>query len=270
MNYWTQSAKNIYVAAHRGWCTKYPENTMEAFKAALDVGVDQIETDVRVSKDGQLVLIHDATVDRTTNGTGKVKDLTLAELKALDAGSHKGAEFAGCRIPTLIEFMELVKDHPTITLDIELKTEAPDEDWFEHACDECDRVMEIVERYGFQDRVVINTFSAKFHEYILEKYGSKCKQHVYYPLRHMGDATKDPYRYGYCVCMFKNDDSPVNMATVEEFNRMRETYGIEPWAGAAVKDEATVDMAIARGAALITCNNPDVILKLLKEKGYHK
>ena len=114
MNYWTQSKNNIYVAAHRGWCSKYPENTMSAFKAALDIGVDQIETDVRITKDGHLVLIHDNTVDRTTNGKGFVHDMTLSELRELDAGN-------GEKIPTLKELMELVKDHPTVTLDIELK-----------------------------------------------------------------------------------------------------------------------------------------------------
>ena len=82
MNYWTQSKDNIWVAAHRGWCSKYPENTMEAIKAAVEVGVDQIETDIRVTKDGELVLFHDPTVDRTTNGTGKVIDYTLEELRA--------------------------------------------------------------------------------------------------------------------------------------------------------------------------------------------
>ena len=121
MNYWKQSSENIFVAAHRGWRSKYPENTMAAFRAAVELGVDQVETDVRVTKDGELVLIHDAEVDRTTNGTGKVCEKTLAELETLDAGSWKSAEFAGEKIPTFIEFMELVKDHPTITLDIELK-----------------------------------------------------------------------------------------------------------------------------------------------------
>ena len=61
MNYWTQSPKNIYVAAHRGWCAAYPENTLLAFQKALELGVDQIETDIRITKDGELVLIHDAT-----------------------------------------------------------------------------------------------------------------------------------------------------------------------------------------------------------------
>ena len=83
MNYWTQSAKNIFVAGHRGWYDKYPENTMEGFRAALELGVDQIETDIRVTKDGELVLFHDETVDRVTNGSGKVCDHTLAELQEL-------------------------------------------------------------------------------------------------------------------------------------------------------------------------------------------
>ena len=94
MNYWTQSKKNIFVAAHRGWCAAYPENTMLAFKKAIEVGVDQIETDVRITADGELVCIHDATVDRTTNGTGKVCEKTLAELRELDAGIKKGEEFS--------------------------------------------------------------------------------------------------------------------------------------------------------------------------------
>ena len=70
MNYWKQTKNNIYVAAHRGWKTKYPENTIPAFRAAMELGVDQLECDVRVTLDGELVVIHDATVDRTTNGRG--------------------------------------------------------------------------------------------------------------------------------------------------------------------------------------------------------
>ncbi len=268
MNYWTQSKKNIWVAAHRGWRSEYPENTLPAFKAALDLGVDQIETDVRVSRDGELVLIHDATVDRTTNGTGKVCDKLFAELRALDAGSHMGERFKGEKIPTLIEFMDLVKDHPTITLDIELK-EYPEDGWEETSYDVCDRVLKIVDDYGFADRVVINAFSGKLHEYINDKYGKKYRQHVYYPVAHLKTGmTRDPYEYAYCCCMFKALYSDLNMATKEEFDRMA-ALGPEPWAGACVKDERGVDLAIENGATLITCDNPDVILDLLRKKGYH-
>ena len=267
MNYWNQSKNNIYVAAHRGDCARFPENTMLAFRSALEAGVDQIETDVRVTKDGELVLIHDATVDRTTNGTGKVCDMTLAELKALDAGSHKGEEFAGEQIPTLREFLELVKDHPTMTLDIELK-EYPTPGWEETAYDVCDRTLKMIDEYGYTDRVVINTFNGTLQLYIEEKYGAKYRRHVYYPITYHGKAKQNPYLGAYCCCMFSSFWSEVNMARKEEFDHMA-SLGVQPWAGACVKNEQTVDMAIERGATLITCNNPDVILDLLRQKGYH-
>lgn len=269
MNYFTQSKKNIFVAAHRGWCERYPENTMLAFKKAIEIGVDQIETDVRVSADGELVLIHDATVDRTTNGTGKVREKTLAELRELDAGIKKSEEFAGERIPTFIEFMELVKDHPTLTLDIELK-EYPPATKEALSFEACDRVLKIVDDYGFTDRIVINTFSGALQEYIQDKYGNKYRRHIYYPISYLGAVKRDPYADGaYCCCMFRTLYAPINIATKAEFELM-DSFGIEPWAGAGVKDMAGVDMAIERGATLITCNNPDVILACLRERGYHK
>ena len=109
MNFWAESNDNIYVASHRGWSEKYPENTMEAFRAAIDIGIDQIETDIRVTKDGKLVLIHDATVDRTTNGTGLVEEKTLDEL------SQALADEYGVSVDEVtqdvVEFVELLKTH---------------------------------------------------------------------------------------------------------------------------------------------------------------
>lgn len=259
MNYWTQSNQNIYVAAHRGWKSKYPENTLAAFKAALTLDVDQLETDVRVTKDGQLVLIHDPTVDRTTNGTGKVCDLTFDELRALDAGN-------GEKIPTLVEFMELVKDHPTITLDIELK-EYPVEGWEEISYDVCDRVLKIIDDYGFTDRCVINTWSGKLHEYIYTTYGNKYKQHMYYPLFHLGRCKMDPYIYGYCTCVFGLKDGSVS---IEEAQQLRDRTGIRLWAGTYAKDEQMIDLSVAMGVELITCDNPDEVLEILRKKNLHK
>lgn len=266
MNYWTQSKDNVWVAAHRGWRTKYPENTMEAIKAAVELGVDQIETDIRVTKDGELVLMHDATVDRTTDGTGKVIDYTLAELKQLDAGIHKGLEYKGCRIPTFVEFMEYVKQFPELTLDLELK-EYPTEGHEEIAYDVCDRVLKIVDEYGFTDRVVINSFSNKLNEYVHVKYGNKYRQHVFYPMHKLkGDAEIDPYSYAYCCCMLgdKTIGTVISEQAACDFMRAK---GVEPWGGAGIKDNETVDIAIERGVTLITCDNPDVVLDLLRQKG---
>lgn len=259
MNYWTQSKQNIFVAAHRGWRSKYPENTLAAFRAALELGVDQIETDVRVTADGELVLIHDATVDRTTNAEGNVCDMTLAQLRELDAGN-------GEKIPTLVEFLELVKDHPTITLDIELK-EYPTEGREQLSYDVCDRTLKLIDAYGFTDRIVINTFSGKLHEYVNDTYGDKYRQHVYYPENCLKTNTRDPYAYAYCTCIFGIVEGKVS---VEEVRKLNEETGVRIWAGAYAKDEATIDLAVEMGSELITCDNPDEVLAILRQKGLHK
>lgn len=263
MKFSEQKTNHIYVAAHRGLSATYPENTMEAFRAAVEAGVDQVETDIRITKDGALVLIHDATLDRTTNGTGRVDAYTLAELRELDAGRFKGEKFARCQIPTFDEFIDYVKEFPELTLDLELK-EYPTEGHETVAYEVCDRVLAIVEENGLTDRVVINTFSGKLHEYIYRKYGKKFRQHVYFPMHHLGVCEIDPYSYGYCCCMFSEKGEL--MAEPEEFAKMA-ARGPEPWAGASVKDEIGVQAAIDAGAKLITCNNADVILAILAEKG---
>ncbi len=270
MNYWTQSNDNIFVAAHRGWSELYPENTMIAFEKALEIGVDQLETDVNVTKDGHLVLIHDGTVDRTTDKDGKVCDYTLEELKKLDAGGWKAEAFRGTKIPTLIEFMELVKDHPTITLDIELK-EYPEvnEDRAIYCCDE---TLKIIDQYGFTERVVINSWSPKLNEYIFRKYGKKYRQHVYWPPHCMTTECEiDPYSYGYCACLFAIDGVKGNrrIGTKENCEEVL-AQGCRPWAPTYVTNSSRVDKAIDAGFELITCNNPDHILALLREKGKHK
>jgi glycerophosphoryl diester phosphodiesterase len=96
------------VCAHRGACSSHPENTLAAFREAIRLGVHQIEFDVRLTRDGQCVLMHDPTVDRTTNGRGKVADLTLEEVRRLDAGSKKAPCFAGEKVPTLREALAIM------------------------------------------------------------------------------------------------------------------------------------------------------------------
>lgn len=91
--------------AHRGASAHAPENTFAAFELALAMAADGLETDLRLTADGCVVLMHDETVARTTDGTGKVADLTLAQVRALDAGSWFAPEFAGERVPTLTEFL---------------------------------------------------------------------------------------------------------------------------------------------------------------------
>ena len=98
--------------AHRGYSGKYPENTMLAFRKAAEAGADGIELDVQLTRDGEPVIIHDELVDRTTDGTGRVKDFTLAELQALDASYIYTGQYGRNPIPTLREYCEFVKDLP--------------------------------------------------------------------------------------------------------------------------------------------------------------
>jgi glycerophosphoryl diester phosphodiesterase len=135
-----------FVAGHRGDRADAPENTLPAFEAAFANGLDIVETDVQLSADGVPVLIHDPTVDRTTDGSGRVADLTIAELDELDAGSWYGAEFTGTRIPRLGEFLDLLGAAPHRRALVELK------DYW--TVDEVGIVLAEIYARGVQNRVV--------------------------------------------------------------------------------------------------------------------
>ena len=105
--------------AHRGASGNYPENTLIAFQKALEIGVDEIELDLYLTKDDHLIVMHDSTVDRTTNGTGAIAELTLDEIKALDAGRVFGEQFKAERVPTWEEALDLVQGK--VELNVHLK-----------------------------------------------------------------------------------------------------------------------------------------------------
>lgn len=138
--------------AHRGFSGDYPENTMIAFEKAIEVGCEGIELDVHFSKDKELVIIHDESIDRTSNGKGWVKDLTYNELCKVDF-SYKFADKVGFqRIPTLREYFELVKNKNIIT-NIELKTGVFDYPGIEQA------VYNLICEYDLKDKVIISSFN---------------------------------------------------------------------------------------------------------------
>lgn len=137
--------------AHRGASAAAPENTMPAFAKAIEQEADGIELDVHLSRDGELVVIHDETLDRTTNGTGWVKDHTLAELQALRADNGLPG-FADARIPTLREVLNLLRPTDRL-LNIELKTSPI---WYEGI--EA-KTIALVAACGMQDRVIYSSFN---------------------------------------------------------------------------------------------------------------
>ena len=140
----------LYVMAHRGNRVACPENTLAAFRRAIDEGADIIETDLHLTADDVFVCIHDATVDRTTDGQGEVATMTLAQLKALSAGYGR-AEFAAERVPTLAELAGLLPDD--VALGLELKS-----DRFLEA-GVCHRLAAELEDLGVRQRAVVLSFS---------------------------------------------------------------------------------------------------------------
>jgi len=106
------------ICAHRGAMDTHPENTLAAFREAVRLGAHMIELDVHMTKDEHLVILHDETVDRTTNGTGKISELTFDEVKHLDAGSWMSEEFTGEKIPTLKEALAVMPQNTWLNIHI--------------------------------------------------------------------------------------------------------------------------------------------------------
>lgn len=112
-------SNRFLVVAHRGYSSQAPENTLAAFEKAIDVGADMIELDITLSEDGHFIVIHDDTLNRTTNGTGFIAHHSLEQIKQLDAGSWYSAEYAGQKLLTINEVLDQIA--PRIALNIEIK-----------------------------------------------------------------------------------------------------------------------------------------------------
>ncbi|HWI50839.1 MAG TPA: glycerophosphodiester phosphodiesterase [Symbiobacteriaceae bacterium] len=135
---------------HRGAAGTHPENTMVSFRRALELGCDGVEFDIHRTKDGHLVVIHDAFLGRTTNGTGLIRDLTLADLEKLDAGTWKGSQFSGEKIPTL---RQLIRETPkSLLLFLEMKAGS-----IHYPGIETD-LLKLIREEGAKERVQISSF----------------------------------------------------------------------------------------------------------------
>lgn len=139
--------KKVIVVAHRGFSSKYPENTLLSFKKAVELGSDAIELDVRETKDGKIVVIHDEKVDRTTDGTGYVEKLTYKEIKKLDTGKWKG-KFKNVKVPLLKNVFEEIGN--VIHFFIEIKKA------------DIKKVIEIIYKYKMENNITICSFNTKY------------------------------------------------------------------------------------------------------------
>ncbi len=141
------------VIAHRGFSGKAPENTLVAVRRAIELGADMVEIDVGLTRDGHVVVLHDETLDRTTDGEGLLSEATLEEVRKLDAGSWFAPEFAGEKVPTLAEVLDLVRGR--ILMNVEIKGEAVSD---ETAAGIADKVLQLVRARDMEDEIVISSF----------------------------------------------------------------------------------------------------------------
>jgi len=154
--------KKPLIIAHRGYKKEYPENTITAFDSALANGALMIELDVTLTKDRKVVVIHDDTLDRTTNGNGTVSDYTLSELKSLDAGSWFSPEFKNEQLPELEEIF--IKYSEKVMINIEIKPEAYEAGAPSDSIEK--QVIRLISKYNCKRSVIISSFKAKLIERI--------------------------------------------------------------------------------------------------------
>lgn len=265
----------VLVSGHRGESCFGLENTMYSFKRALSMGVDMIETDVHMTKDGHLILMHDDIVERTTTGSGRIRELTLNEIKSLDATKNAKIKISPEPPPQLSELLELVRSYPNVLLNIELK-DYP-EDGEEFAYESCDKICRMLIEFKVEDRAWINSFSGKLLEYVYKKYGDAFYYHGFYPWFILGDMTVNPESFIDVACMqhrIQLDDGTIekctdNMCPKEWFDYLLDK-GIMPLMAPSLKEYPLYDLAFSYGSQIVNSDEPEKMLAHLRKKAMHR
>ena len=240
--------KNIVVEGHRGYCAKYPENTMASFKAALALGVDAIEFDIWLSKDKVPVIIHDGNAYRTCGIDKHVNDMMLDEIKNLEAAYVRkfGDEFVGkpdMGIPTLEELLIYCKEErPDVRLGVEIK---------EFTEETVDLTVALLKKYGFFDDCYFYAFNGRIIKYLKTQYNGRT---MGYPDFQMGEF--DGYDH-YCEIGLGNSIVKSEIADIFIAKKF-------PMHMYCADNEEDVRLFIEKGADLITANDPVPLLKYLK------
>lgn len=234
------------VAAHRGFKAAYPENTLLAFKEAMELGVDMIEFDLRLTRDNELVVIHDASVDRTTDGEGPVREYTLKELKRFDAGGWFAPWFEGLKIPTLEELCELLRAYPDVLLNVEIKKE-------ETARQAADDAIAALARHGYIDRCVFTSFDADIVAHIRDRHGLRTQGFPGWLMSNFAPGDGGTYSKMWAAAVGMSDLTP------EQAKEIR-ALGLQAWCWSPDTDEQ-VAYAASCGVTLMTCDDPRPALR---------
>jgi glycerophosphoryl diester phosphodiesterase len=248
--YWTAKFP-IMVIAHRGFSGAAPENTLAAFQKGIEIGSDMIELDVHLSRDGKIVVIHDETLERTTNGKGMVADQTLQELKRLVAGSSFGPAFAGEKIPTLKEVLDLAKGRVLVNIEIKNPTHQ------RYSITElAEKTLREVEKAGMIDKVIFSSFNPAPLEWIEKKEPRAQTAFLFHrPWNSLRDI---PGSQEYSVLNLRNIHlTREKVAELKKAGKRVNVYTVNP--------EEEIRKFVAWGVDGIITNYPDRLIKVLQK-----
>jgi len=258
----------IEVAAHRGNVAKFPENTMLAYKSAYEISADMIELDLHMTKDGEIVLIHDDDLTRTADVSGRIRDLTLEEILRADVGIKRGEKFKGTRIPTLREFCEFASsENSAMQFNFEFKDYLRDGEEWAKTC--ADKIIATIDNYGLWERSFVNSFDGGVLKYVEEKYDARFRLHGFFPYNILGEVRPEKL---YCACLWKYnnpDGTPAFEGLVNpkvDFDTLI-ANGTRPWVGASIRTIEDMSKAARLGAELITSNEPKFMISELEKAG---
>ncbi len=240
------SSQKILISGHRGDPVHYPENTILSFRSAVEMGADMLETDVRATKDGVIVLMHDANTVRTTGYDGNVSEMTLAQIKEL----YVGDSTLKCRVPTLEEFLTLFAPRKELLLNIELKYTG-NKKLMEYTLD---KTVEMCRKHDVCNRVMINSFDFYILKYCKEKYGDEFILHGFYPYTHMHNVEADPAEYLDYACFWASGDE------AKAACNFLISKGIEPCSGSKTPEVLFYELA-GYGCSMFTENDPESAIK---------
>jgi glycerophosphoryl diester phosphodiesterase len=245
------------VIAHRGASAIAPENTLSAIKKAIEMGVDMIELDVQLTKDKQIVLMHDLTVDRTTNGKGRVRDLTFEEIRKLDAGLWFSKNYEGEKIPTLEEVMQAARGKCKLLIEVKrVKTNKPEIEA---------KIIQLIDKYDARSWCIVQSFETEVVKNIQSIDSSiECHKLVTMNLpvipMHLDSRIKTGTIYKYKTVQSINPYfKMLNKRKVDKIHARGQK--IITW---TVNEKDDMKRMISYGVDGIITNYPDRLLELLK------
>lgn len=251
-NPWLRAVRPLSVA-HRGHSIAYPENTLEAYRKAIELGVEMIECDVNITRDGTLVMMHDPTLDRTTNGAGRVSAATWEDVRQLDAGGKFAPQFRGVHVPSAEETLLLYREAGILSC---FEVKGAD-------AGESDRIALGLAELFIKHNMLDTAFLSSYHHEALHRAQSRCPELLLAPERLPDDAPADPPE---AVRQAKAFSAPVlqHQYTVLTADVVRELHEneIAVWSWSTT-DEPSLVLSIELGADAVMGDDAQILLEVL-------